>query len=1007
MEERKRRRPEPTPDLDLAGPAAWGEAPTETRRGGARKKNRPNSEPNGKKGRGSGPPPPRARKKRGLFTRLVIGLIWTGIGLGVAGLVVGFGAYSYLSQDLPSTEGLKQYSPPAVTYFFSDDGRVIGEYYHERRFVVPIAQMSPAVTKAFLAVEDARFYQHKGVSIQALIRAALTNFQTGKISSGGSTITQQVVKSFFLTPERSYKRKIKEMILALRLENNFSKDEILFLYLNQIYLGRGAYGVEAAARTYFDKSSADLTVAEAAMLAGITQAPGRNPVSDPEQARDRQEYGIKRMRDVEFITEAEAAAARAEVLNVQDEWPNPNTTVTPYFTEHVRRLMEERVGADSLYNDGWRVFTTVNIEDQRAADVAVARGLWEYTRRRGYKGPDQRLAGEAQIKQFLAEATKNLPSEGMLPNRLYQALVTEVDKKNGELGVRVGPYHGRIAKKNLSWALKGDIDKRFARGDVIWVRLIEADGKKEAAKPADLAAVVNNSAAPVLDMSLEQRLDTQSALLSMDTATGDVKAMVGGRDFGESQFNRAVQSQRQPGSSFKPLVYAAAMDNGFTPGSIMNDAPFVVDDPGDGKRWKPGNSDGKFLGPMTLYSALVGSRNIISIKILDRIGYPALAETARNLGITEKLPDTLTLALGAYGLPIPELLSAYSAFPNMGIRVTPRYITRIEDRYGNVVAEFAPERIPSLDPGTACAVTSMMRGVVAQGTGTSVKPLNRPVGGKTGTTNDSSDAWFIGFTPDMVTAVWVGTDQQRPRAVGEAGGRVAGPIFLYYMREALKDKPVTDFTVPPEAEMTPGGAFGVCYKAGTVGTGLSEIISDISPQDEFLRGDFEDGEDPGPGPGGEGFPGGSYGYPGEPAGRDDRRVNAPPVPSGGYQPQPYHPETEAAAPETPAPPAAPVASTAPPSAPPLPPSTPPVDYDAEADLPESPSQPVFPPAASGAGTVPSSEYGSGAGAGRSPALEGADYSRPAGSATGDGRLRPYGEAPDSNGSRRLSTYGED
>ncbi|UQZ89099.1 penicillin-binding protein [Deltaproteobacteria bacterium Smac51] len=835
-------------DFDLAGPAAWDEPEQQPVRRKALKEKQPPAERAKKSPKKTGKPAPQTG---GAFRRFMIGLFWTALGCGLAGLVALFAIYTYFAQDLPSTAGLKNYAPPTVTYFYSDDGRVIGEYSHERRFVVPLAEIPDTVRNAFLAVEDANFYNHLGVNPKAVIRAALANFKSGDNTQGASTITQQVVRSFLLTPEKSYRRKIREMILAFRIEGNLTKDEILYLYLNQIYLGRGAYGVEAAARTYYDKNVSALSIAEAAMLAGITQAPNNNPVNTPDIARRRQLHGINRMLTVGFITEQQAAAARAEVVHIRGEWPNPNTEVTPYFTEHVRRLLVDQFGEDSLYNDGWKVYTTVNIEAQRAADAAVARGLWEYARRRGFKGPIKHLDLEEQIAAFIASAEKELPPEGLIPARLYQAVITEVDAKNTALSVRVGPYSGKIVKKNLAWAAKGAINKQFQRGDVIWVRLDEqpkADDKKTAENETsglaiDLSAIIANqeNSLQTYDMILEQRTDVQSALFSMEAETGDVKAMVGGRDFGESQFNRAVQSQRQPGSSFKPILYTSAMDHGFTPGSVMNDAPLVIDDKGSGRRWKPVNSDLKFRGPMSLYSALISSRNLISIKILDRIGFEALQQTAENMGITEKLPQSLTVALGSHGIHMPELVTAYSTFPNMGVRVKPRYITRIEDRYGRVVATFESDKAQAVEPGTACAVTWMLRGVVAQGTGTVVKPLNRPVGGKTGTTNDYSDAWFIGFTPEMVTAVWMGTDQQRPRAVGEVGGKAVGPIFLYYMREVLKDLPIKEFIVPPDAQIAPGGAFGICYKAGTVGTGISETITTSNPTDDFLRGDFEDG----------------------------------------------------------------------------------------------------------------------------------------------------------------------
>lgn len=875
-EHKKRRRPAaPVPDLDLAGPAAWGEDAPDLSRPRVRKRPRPatavetKTRPAGKTGartgggaKGNGqtktgkkPRPPKVRKRRSLFARFVIWMFWTGLGLGVIGVVAGIIGYSYISQELPSTEGLKNYSPPIVTYIYSDDGRVIGEYSSEFRLVMPIDQISPVVRNAFIAVEDAEFYNHKGVNPKAIIRAALANAQNEGIVQGGSTITQQVVKTFLLTSERSYIRKAKEIILAVRIERNLDKDEILYLYLNQIYLGRRAYGVEAAAQTYFGKPARDLSLSEAAQLAGITRSPNRNPVNDPEYAENRRITALQRMQEAGFITAEDYQAARNDRLVVLKERVNPNTTVSPYFTEHVRRMMEERFGEKSLYSDGWKIYTTVNIEAQQAADAAVARGLWEFAQRRGYKGAVAALEGDQQISDFLAAMDKTLGDEPLLENHLYQAVITGVDKKSNALSVQVGSRAGLISKKNLDWALKkgSDVTKEFKLGDVVWVRLADqSPAKAKAAEEDKVDSVGGSLLARPLDMCLEQRTDLQSALLSMDLKNGDVKAMVGGRDFSESQFNRAIQSQRQPGSSFKPILYAAAMDNGFTPGSIMNDAPFVIDDPGDGKRWKPANSDRKFKGPMTLYTALIGSRNLISVKLLDRIGYEALAETARNLGITEKLPESLTIALGAHGIHIPEMISAYSAFANMGERVEPRYITRIEDRDGKLVEAFEPKRIPSLDPGSACAVTWMLRGVVEHGTGTSVKPLKRPVGGKTGTTNDYSDAWFIGFTPELVTAVWLGTDEQRPFAVArETGGKVAGPIFLYYMREVLKDKPIEDFVVPPEAELAEGGPFGVCYKAGTIGTGLSEVIDASNPEDDFLREDFEemDGEVLGADPG--------------------------------------------------------------------------------------------------------------------------------------------------------------
>jgi penicillin-binding protein 1A len=780
--------------------------------------------------------PQPAGRRPGLFKKLLICIFWTGLGLTIAGLTALFLGYAYLSQDLPSVEGLKNYQPKTVTFFYSADGQVIGEYSHEKRLVRPLKDIPLKVRQAFIAVEDAKFYSHGGINVLAMVRAFYNNLKTDQLQ-GASTITQQVVRSFFLTKERKIIRKLKEIILAFRLEAALSKDEILYLYLNQIYLGQGAYGVEAAAETYFDKNVEQLTVAEAAMLAGITQSPeGKNPLHQPAEARDRQVHSIRRMLTVNFISPQEAREAMEEIINIVGERPNPNTTVAPYFTEQVRRILAARFGEESLYNDGWRVFTTVDTRAQKAADAAVARGLWEYARRRGFKGPAAHLA-DRDIARFLTQENEKLPEEGLSYDRLYQAVVGEVTPDG--LSIRVGSLPGHITSKNLEWIRPKAASSKLQKGDVIWVRL---DPGAKMSQAQTLASLTQDTVRP-RSFILESRTDVQAALLSMDLKTGAVVAMVGGRDFRESQFNRATQSQRQPGSSFKPIVYTAAMDNGFTPGSVLIDGPVVIDDADSGRRWKPVNSDRKFLGPMTLYSALVASRNLISIKILERIGFEALDKTALDLGITTRLPHSPPVALGAHGITMPELITAYSAFPNQGSRVEPRYINRIEDRHGNVIANFEPAFHEAISPGTACEITWMLRGVVAQGTGTSVKPLNRPVGGKTGTTNDASDAWFVGFTPELVTAVWLGTDELKPRAVGEVGGRAAGPIFLYYNQEVLKDKPIVDFQVPPEAQLAPGGAFGVCYKAGTIGTGFSETQTETNAEEDFLRNDLLDAGD--------------------------------------------------------------------------------------------------------------------------------------------------------------------
>jgi penicillin-binding protein 1A len=798
----------------------------------------------GAKGSGSRGQKLPGAKGPGLFRRLLVWVFWAMLGVTVFCMAVAFVAYAYYSQDLPSVESLRTYRPSASSLFYSRDGRVIGEFFRERRYPVTLDQIPQHVRNAFLAVEDRAFYRHQGVNLKAVVRAGINNL-TGKDLQGGSTITQQLVRGILLSNERTLSRKIREMILAYRLEAALPKDRILELYLNQIYLGQGAYGVEAAAREYFDKHASQLSVAEAAMLAGITQSPeGKNPLRHPDEARRRQLHAIGAMSETGFLAEPEALAARSEILSIQDKRPNPNTTEAPYFTEHVRRVLAERYGEDALYTAGLRVHTTLSMEDQMAADRAVARGLWEYARRRGFRGPAARYGSDAEIAAALKRQSEGESQDGLRPARLYEAVVLEV--RADSLAVQTGDYPGVIEKKNLAWILpKGALSKQLSRGDAVWVRLddsADAPGALTESREIQLRRIASGQADAEGSRSfvLEQKTDVQAAFLSMDLADGGVRAMVGGRDFAESQFNRATQARRQPGSSFKPIIYAAAMDAGFTPGSVMVDGPVVVDDIGSRRRWKPMNSDRKFLGPMPLYNALVSSRNLVSVKVLERIGFDRLDETAAALGITEKLPRSLAVALGAHGLPMPELVGAYSAFPNNGVRAVPRYVERVEDMDGNLVESFEPQLVAALPPPTACILTWMLRGAVAQGTGSAVKPLGRPVGGKTGTTNDASDAWFVGFTPEQAAAVWFGTDELKPRGVGEVGGRAAAPVFLYYMQEALKDLPERDFTVPPGAVIEKGGAFGICYREGTLGTGISETAAEHVPEEDFLRGDMSD-----------------------------------------------------------------------------------------------------------------------------------------------------------------------
>ena len=680
-------------------------------------------------------------------------------------------AYYHFSQDLPSIESLQNYRPKTVSYVYAEDGRTIGEFAEERRLVIPLSRIPRRVILAFVAAEDANFYNHPGLDILGIVRALIRNIQAGRIVQGGSTITQQVTRSFLLNNEKTFKRKIREALLAYRIEQNLSKDEILYLYLNQIYLGHGAYGIESAANILFGKHVSELTLAEAALVAGLTRAPSRySPFRAPQRARIRQVYVINRMLEAEFITLAEATAAVDEKLEFVER-PNVNWENTPEFTEYIRRTVEDLYGPDRLYVDGLRIYTTVNVDMQEKARREVRKGLRMVAKRhRRYDGPRMKVE-ESQVEEF-----QKLHRGLLEQDQEYEALIRGFDRERKGLKVLVGQEQGLISYHDMSWALKGRaLEKVFAVGDVI---------------PVLYHGLENN----VHIFSLSPQTEAQGALICMENRTGRVKAMVGCRDFRESQFNRAVQARRQPGSSFKPFVYAAALDSGFTQASNINDIEVAYPD-GD-KIWTPKNYGRKYGGPTTLYSGLTRSVNVVAVRLLEKVGVNKVIEYAKRMGIKSPLGPNLSLALGTSEVTLLEMVSAFTTFPNQGERVEPIFIDRIEDRDGRIVTEFGPQRFRALSPETAYLMLDMLRGVVQRGTGRRVSALGRPVAGKTGTTNDLADAWFIGFTPEYCTGVWVGNDRRVSLGSGEQGGRTAAPIFLWFMQDILKDVPPTDFPVP-------------------------------------------------------------------------------------------------------------------------------------------------------------------------------------------------------------------
>ena len=722
------------------------------------------------------------------------------------------GAYFWYiwSSNLPYIGSLKEYRPPIITEIFSDDNEVIGRFWDEKRIVIPLDQLPEHLIHAFVAAEDARFFEHEGVDVVSIVRAFLKNITAGRIEQGGSTITQQMTRSLLLrNTRRTYRRKVREVILAIQFEKSFSKEQILFLYLNQIYLGHGTYGVETAARTYFGKSARDLTIAESALLAGLPQAPSRySPVSHLDRARARQKYVLGRMLAEGYVSKAQFKDAIEWPINIRSEMGN-TFKKAPYFTEHVRRYLLKKYGRDMLYRGGLKVYTSVDLSMQRAAVAAIKKGLEQLDRREGYGGLIRRLGSE-EVAAYKAEATAR-PQQGSV----VEALVEKVDGEKGEVLVLIGRETGRIVHPEATYppeTVKGLSD--VARpGDLVLVRLMKED--------------VDASA---WEVSLEQTPGAQCALFCMVPETGEVKAMVGGRDFADSQFNRAIQSRRQPGSAFKPFIYAAALDWGMSPGEIIMDAPYISDQNPDTETWKPKNYKGKFFGPTLFRTGLIKSRNVITVKILKKIGMNPAIDYVRRMGFESPLSPDLSLALGSSGVSLMELTRAYAVFANGGMLVKPIFIKKIVDRSGQVIEENQPELSEAISKETAYVMTDLLKAVVKEGTGWRVKALNRPAAGKTGTTNNLRDAWFMGYTPGLVSGTWVGYDDQKEMGKGETGSRAASPIWLDFMSHALEERPVVDFQVPE----------GVVFAKIDAETGL--LASPHSKKTVFQA--FREGEEP-------------------------------------------------------------------------------------------------------------------------------------------------------------------
>ncbi|MBI5888545.1 MAG: PBP1A family penicillin-binding protein [Deltaproteobacteria bacterium] len=812
----------------------------------------------------------------------------------ILGLLTFFGGYYYLTKDLPSLDTARDYQPNLVTKVYSGDNRLIGEFYIEKRVVVPFEKIPKQLIDAFLAAEDSKFYEHEGINYMSILRAFYKNVTAGRIVQGGSTITQQVARSFFLSSERKISRKIKEVIMAYRLERNLSKNEILSLYLNQIYFGNGAYGIQTAAETYYGKDVERLTLAEAALLAGLPKAPSKySPMVNFQLAKERQVFVLKRMMDEGYITGQQMEKAVSQKIIIKSKDSADNLWVGPYFTEHVRRYIEDKYGDDVLYKDGLSVYTTMDVDLQKAANDAVLEGLKAYDRRRGYRGPSARLKTKEETEKFLKESDMKFAAAPVQEGGVYQGVIASFNPRDKSLTVYLGTKKGVIYEPDLSWArlynTSGEpdggkfdrYDRIFHAGDVIDV---------------SVETIPANEKTP-LRLELTQTPVIQTSLVALEPETGKVKALVGGSDFARSQFNRAVQSMRQPGSAFKPVIYAAAMDSAFTPAAIVMDTPIVFDNappPGNDKgaaeeeesdQWRPQNYDDKFTGPTTVRDALARSRNVITIKILKEIGVDKAVDYARRLGITAPLAHDLSLALGSSAVNLLELTTAYATFENQGVKPVPYFITKITTKEGAVIEENLPNQHaqsaaapmpaapapqasqaaapepsttaenaavtvpagPAISRETAYIMTSLLQGVIENGTGKRARALGRPAAGKTGTTNNLNDAWFIGYVPGLAAGAWIGYDEEKPLGRGETGAAAALPIWLKFMQAAVRGTPVRHFPVPDGVEFakidpatgllanaaTPNAVFEV-FKAGTTPKAVSKGKNPVSQEDFFM-----------------------------------------------------------------------------------------------------------------------------------------------------------------------------
>jgi penicillin-binding protein 1A len=686
--------------------------------------------------------------------------------------------------DLPQVSALDNYIPSTITRIYAANGQLIGEFATQRRVVVGYDDINPLLRQAIIATEDAEFDRHFGVNIWRIAVAALTDILERRRAQGASTLTQQLARNlkdqFGLTKEKSFERKIREAILAIQIEKRYTKKEIFTIYCNQMYLGHGAYGIEAASRLYFNKTNKQLTLDEAALIAGVFQLPERqSPFVDMKRAIQRRNVVLQRMADEGYVDQSEADAAKARPIVTRGQ-PNQPPGIAPFFVEEVRKHLEREYGAKVLYENGLSVTTTLDAKLQEIANKAIEHGLRAYDKRHGWRRPRRNVLSEGHTVEGFKDERWSRPI-GI--GDVVPAVVMTAPK-TGPARVRLGPYHADLAKEGFAWTRKVSAADLFRQGDLIEVAVTKID---ETASTASI--------------TLDQTPVVEGALVAIENRTGQIKAMVGGWNFNRSKFNRAVQAYRQLGSTFKPVVYTAAIDRGFTPTSILVDAP-VSYPAGNGQIYSPHNYDHKFEGPITLRWALEESRNVPAIRMMDTLGPKHVLEYARRFGFPEDFPPYLPIALGAGDATLLEVTSAYTVFPNQGVRMKPFTVLTVKDRDGNLLEENRGEPSDVIRADTAYVMTTLLRGVVVRGTAMRAAELARkwPIAGKTGTVDDNTDAWFIGFDPDLTVGVWIGLDEKKSLGSAEQGSLAALPMWMEFMQAYIDRRPDKDqppqFTAP-------------------------------------------------------------------------------------------------------------------------------------------------------------------------------------------------------------------